>query len=76
MDSNLRDLFDRYGPTLALIATIVLLVALLPSNAKSKAKTVSAGDTNAGASAGNASLQSEAAANPAAAGTPGATAAA
>jgi hypothetical protein len=32
LDTSFRDFFDRYGPTLALILTIVVLVVLMPSN--------------------------------------------
>jgi hypothetical protein len=67
MDSSVRDIFERYGPTLALIATIALLVTLLPSNAKG-GRSVSAGGQGAASGTGgpgeqNAALQQEAAAN-------------
>src|SRR5256885_2251895 len=65
MDRSLRDVFDRYGAAMALIATIALLVALLPSNAKGSRSVATNGGPTAPGPAGeqNAGLQQEAAAN-------------
>ena len=54
MDNSLRDLFDRYGPTLAVVLTLVMLVVLLPSNAKKSPKAaLQAGQTSGSATRQN-----------------------
>ena len=76
MDNSLRDVLDRYGPTLAMIAAIVLLVVLLPSNthgtSNSSNSNVAAGQSGqAGATTQSTVDQSAAAATAAAGGATG-----
>lgn len=66
----MRDVFDRYGPTLAMVVAIVLLVVLLPSNTHgSKSATnvnasqqLAGGTAGAGGAAANSAIATEAAA--------------
>src|SRR4051812_15524732 len=90
VDTSFRDFFDRYGPTLAMIVAIVLLVVLVPGNAHTATESSdvsaaadatgaagSSGATAAGAQPGTAGTPgaANAAGTPGVTGTPGATSA-
>ena len=75
MDTSLREVFDRYGPMLALCLTIALLVVFLPSNNHASKNAVSAGGPTGGQpgleAAGNGPANGAAAAGGASTAAPG-----
>jgi hypothetical protein len=68
VDTSFRDFFDRYGPTLAMILAVVLLVVLMPSN-HNGGSSVNASDSGSVQAGSNG--QSVTGANGSAAATPG-----